>query len=76
MLAKIIADAPTVELVVYDGEADPKNIELLKKNAGDRKLNVITLDEVEKLGRENPKEAIRAQPDDVFCCMYTSGSSE
>lgn len=75
MLAKIIADAPTVELVVYDGEADPKNIELLKKNAGDRKLNVITLDEVEKLGRENPKEAIRAQPDDVFCCMYTSGST-
>jgi hypothetical protein len=51
---------------------------LLKKNAneGDRELKIVTLAEVEKLGRENPKESIRAQPDDIFCCMYTSGSSE
>jgi long-chain acyl-CoA synthetase len=77
-LAKIIKDTPTVRLVVYDGVADPAVLEDLKRNAGDRDggFKVVTLDEVEKLGRENPKEPIKADKDDVFCCMYTSGSSE
>jgi len=76
-LTKIIGETPTVRLVVYDGEADPKVLEDLKRNAGDREggFKVVTLDEVEKLGRENPKEPIKANKDDVFCCMYTSGST-
>jgi long-chain acyl-CoA synthetase len=31
---------------------------------------------VTKLGKANLKEARPAKPEDVYCCMYTSGSSE
>ncbi len=77
-LLKIIDEAPTVRLIVYDGEPDATVLEALKAKASSREngLNVVHLDEVEALGKENPVEPIQAKTDDVFCCMYTSGSSE
>ncbi|KOS19931.1 Long-chain-fatty-acid--CoA ligase 1 [Escovopsis weberi] len=38
-------------------------------------LNVLTYDELRKLGEENPIEANPAKPEDIYCIMYTSGST-
>jgi long-chain acyl-CoA synthetase len=73
-LAKIISKCETVRLIVYDGKADEKvKAEIEKTREG---LKVIHLDEVYALGKENPVECIKAKRDDIYCCMYTSGSSE
>jgi long-chain acyl-CoA synthetase len=73
-LAKIIGKCETVRLIVYDGKADEKvkaQIEQSREN-----LKVIHLDEVYRIGKETPVECIKAKRDDIYCCMYTSGSSE
>jgi len=73
-LAKIISKCETVRLIVYDGKADEKvKAEIEKTREG---LKVVHLDEVYDLGREKPVECIKAKRDDIYCCMYTSGSSE
>lgn len=73
-LDKIIAKCPSVKLVVYDGKAEGDVVSHLEKTR--EGLKVMHLDEIIKVGKEKPKEAIKATREDVYCCMYTSGSSE
>lgn len=73
-LGKIIGECPTVRLIVYDGKADAKVVEDIQKTR--EGLKVVHLDEVYAAGKENPVEAIKAKRDDIYCCMYTSGSSK
>lgn len=73
-LLKVIEKTETVKVIVYDGEADPKIIEDLKNVR--EGMKVVTLDEVVEIGKKNPVEAIKANREEVYCCMYTSGSSE
>ncbi|KAJ9110900.1 hypothetical protein QFC19_001409 [Naganishia cerealis] len=72
-LTKVIGDCPSVRLVVYDGAPSETVLSALRaKRDG---LRVIHIDEVEQLGAANPKQAVPANPDDVYCVMYTSGST-
>jgi long-chain acyl-CoA synthetase len=48
-------------------------IEEFKKNNPD--IRVVTYEELRKLGEENPVEANPAKPEDLYCIMYTSGST-
>lgn len=74
-LAKIIGKCPSVRLVMYDGKRAEESV--LKKFSDVREgINLIHIDDVREKGRANPKEAVPATRDDVYCCMYTSGSSE
>jgi long-chain acyl-CoA synthetase len=73
ILAKVIGDAPSVKVIVYDGEGDKSVID--KITSAREGIKVIHLDEVIKLGKAKPVEAIQAKREDVYCCMYTSGSS-
>lgn len=38
-------------------------------------LNVVSYEELRKLGKENPVEPNPAKGDDLYCVMYTSGST-
>ena len=73
-LAKVIGNCKTVKTIVYDGEPDQKVLDELR---GVREgLKLIHLDEVQKIGRGKMVEAKKVNRDDIYCCMYTSGSSE
>lgn len=48
-------------------------IEEFKKNNAD--LKVLTFDELRKLGEENMVEPVPASPTDIYCIMYTSGTT-
>lgn len=78
MLIKVISECPTVKLVVYDGKPEESLLDQLRniRGEGQDQIKVISLDEVEEIGKKEPVEAIKADPEDVYCCMYTSGSSE
>ncbi|KAJ9118583.1 hypothetical protein QFC22_003803 [Naganishia vaughanmartiniae] len=72
-LTKIIGECPSVQLVVYDGE--PTEASLAALRAAKEGLRVIHIDEVERMGKENMQPAIPAKSEDVYCVMYTSGST-
>lgn len=38
-------------------------------------LNVLTYEELRKLGEENPVDPVPAKGSDLYCIMYTSGST-
>jgi long-chain acyl-CoA synthetase len=73
-LSKIISKCETVRLIVYDGKADEKVKAAIEQTR--EGLKVVHLDEVYKLGQDTPVECIKAKKDDIYCCMYTSGSSK
>lgn len=73
-LSTILHKCPTVRTIVYDGK--PHDHLLDKVRSVREGIQLVHVDEVRKLGIEKPVEAIPANRDDVYCCMYTSGSSE
>jgi len=73
-LIKVIGKCPSVKLVVYDGKPEQKQLDELR--AVREGIQAIHIDEVEQMGKKNPVEARKAKREDVYCCMYTSGSSE
>ena len=76
VVAKVVADVPSLRLVIYDGTPKP---ELLDKIRGTREgIRVISLDEVRALGREKSKDTLAARlpkPETIACIMYTSGTT-
>lgn len=50
-----------------------REIEDFKSNNPD--LRVLTYEELRKLGEENMVDANPPKPDDLYCIMYTSGST-
>lgn len=73
-LSKIISKCPGVKVLVYDGKPDDKVIKQVTDVRDD--IKVIHMDEVRRIGREKMHEARKAERDDIYCCMYTSGSSK
>jgi long-chain acyl-CoA synthetase len=63
-----------VNLVIYDGKVNAEAAEAIEKTR--EGLKVVHIDDLRKTGEEHPHEALPASRDDVYCCMYTSGSSE
>jgi long-chain acyl-CoA synthetase len=53
--------------------AEGGEIDEFKKENPD--LNVLTWEELRKLGEENPVDPVPAKGEDLYCVMYTSGST-
>lgn len=65
-----------VKTVIINEEcifANGGEVEEFKKNNPD--LKVITYQELRKLGEENMVEPVPPKPEDLYCIMYTSGST-
>ncbi|TFK19544.1 long-chain-fatty-acid-CoA-ligase [Coprinopsis marcescibilis] len=75
-LLRVLAKTPTVKYIVFDGQPTESLINNLK---GVREsLEVYSLDDLRKLGREKPVDILesrRPKPETVACIMYTSGST-
>ncbi|KAF1799260.1 hypothetical protein FB192DRAFT_1395759 [Mucor lusitanicus] len=73
ILHKILAQCPTIDSVIYRGQAKPEHVDLLKSNAQIKHL--LSYEELEKLGQDNPVEVVKPSASDLCCIMYTSGST-
>lgn len=62
-------------VIVNDGTIFSKGGEVEKFKAEHPDLKVVTLEELRKLGEESPVEPNPAKPEDLYCIMYTSGST-
>lgn len=49
--------------------------EIAEFKTANPEFNVITFEELRKLGEENMVEPVPAKPTDLYCVMYTSGST-
>lgn len=63
----------TITTVIYKGEPKQADIDGLKKTFKD--LRIMSYEELDALGEQNPHEAVPPKADDLCCIMYTSGST-
>ncbi|RHZ70620.1 hypothetical protein Glove_269g28 [Diversispora epigaea] len=73
ILKNVADNIYTLEHVIYDGDLDESDKNDFK--TAHPKINLITLEELKQLGKENPLEDHPPKPQDYCCIMYTSGST-
>lgn len=73
-LAKVVADSK-IQHVIYNDNVKVKPEDIEKLKTAKKGLQVMALDELRKLGDDNPADPNPPTPEDLCCIMYTSGST-
>ncbi len=70
-----LKEAKEIKFVIYNTEhdANPQHIKLLGETHPD--VKVLSIDELIKLGTDNPVDPVPPASEDLCCIMYTSGST-
>lgn len=74
-LGQTLAEATDVQSVIYNQEGDVKQDMIDKLKSDFPRLSVMTVEDLRKLGEQNPVDPVPPQPEDLCCIMYTSGST-
>ncbi|GAQ43315.1 long-chain fatty acid-CoA ligase [Aspergillus tubingensis] len=74
-LANVLKDVKSIKHVIYNTDQEPKKEHLDRLKSEYDYLNVMSLEELRKLGEENPVDPVPPAPEDLCCIMYTSGST-
>jgi len=74
-LSNTLKDVESVKTVVYndDHELKPEDLNKLKKTH--EHLEILSFEELRKLGETNIVDPVPPKSDDLCCIMYTSGST-
>ncbi|ORX33945.1 hypothetical protein BD324DRAFT_637764 [Kockovaella imperatae] len=81
LVAKVIGRAERVKWVVYDASKrlDKGLIDTIRSTVESRHGRLVSISELEQLGTQNPVQredlGPKPTPEDLFCIMYTSGST-
>lgn len=70
-----LKEATEVCTIIYNTETPVKQEDIEKLKSTHEKLKIISIDDLLKLGEENPVEPNPAGPEDLCGIMYTSGST-
>jgi long-chain acyl-CoA synthetase len=67
--------APDIKFVIWNSglTANATDISTLKQLHP--QLKILSLDELQEVGCNNPNEVVKPKEDDLCCIMYTSGST-
>ena len=70
-----LKEAKDIKYVIWNSQNDIKqeNIDSLKKAHED--IQILSFEELRKLGEDNPVDPVPPTPEDLCCIMYTSGST-
>lgn len=74
-LISVLPDVKSIQYVVYNTDQEPKQADLDKLKTDFPHLTVLSIEDLRKLGEENPVAAVPPSPEDLCCIMYTSGST-
>lgn len=78
LLTKLInplKEAKSIQYVIYNSDSEVKEADIAKLKEAHSHLQVMSVEELRKLGEENMVESTPAKPEDLCCIMYTSGST-
>jgi long-chain acyl-CoA synthetase len=76
VVAKVIAEVPSLRVVIYDGQ--PPESVISKIKSAREGVTVHSIDALRELGRSEPVEIAESRlptNEDVACIMYTSGTT-
>lgn len=74
-LANVLKDAQSIKFVIYNTDTEAKQEDLDNLKARFNYLTILSIEDLRKLGEENPVDPVPPTPDDLCCIMYTSGST-
>ncbi len=74
-LTNVLKDATEIRHVIWNDQNQVKQEHIDKLKAAYPHINILSFEELRKLGEENPVEAVPPKPEDLCCIMYTSGST-
>jgi long-subunit acyl-CoA synthetase (AMP-forming) len=72
-LHSILSECPSIDSVIYRGEAKPEHVTLLKSHTQIK--HIVSYEELLKLGQDHPVDVVKPLANDLCCIMYTSGST-
>ena len=70
-----LQEAKDIKIIIYNSDSEVKKDVLEKLKSTYTYLNILSFEELRKLGESNPVEPVPPQPEDLCCIMYTSGST-
>ncbi|KUI53773.1 Long-chain-fatty-acid--CoA ligase 1 [Cytospora mali] len=74
-LANVLKDATEIKHVIWNSQNELKKEHVEKLKEAYPNVEVISFDELRKLGEENPVDPVPPEAEDLCCIMYTSGST-
>lgn len=74
-LIEPLKEASKVRFVIYNTDAPVEQEHIDKLKSTHERLRILSIDDLVKLGEENPVEPDPAGPEDLCGIMYTSGST-
>lgn len=74
-LTSIMNDAKSIQYVIYNTDQEVSKEDLDKLQADFPHLTILSLEDLRKLGEENPVDPVPPTPESLCCIMYTSGST-
>ncbi|KAK5453371.1 long-chain fatty acid-CoA ligase [Exophiala xenobiotica] len=75
VLTKVLTDAVNLKTIIYNTEPELKDADLQKLKSEHPNIKAISIEELRKLGADNPVDPVPPTPEDLACIMYTSGST-
>lgn len=70
-----LKEATEIKFVIYNTEHDVNPAHITRLNEAHPSVRIVSIDELVKLGEENPVDPVPPTPEDLCCIMYTSGST-
>ncbi|XHG03301.1 hypothetical protein AWENTII_006614 [Aspergillus wentii] len=74
-LGNVLKDVKSIKHVIWNTDQEPKQADLDKLKADFDYLNIMSIEDLRKLGEENPVDPVPPSAEDLCCIMYTSGST-
>lgn len=74
-LGHVLNDAKSIKFVIYNTDHEVNQADLDKLKADYPHLSVMSLEDLRKMGEENPVDPVPPASESLCCIMYTSGST-
>lgn len=74
-LVNPLTEAKDIKYVIWNSQNDVKQADVDKLKQAHAHLEILSFEDLRKLGESNPVDAVPPTPEDLCCIMYTSGST-
>jgi long-chain acyl-CoA synthetase len=71
----VLKDVEDIKHIIYDTETEVEQEEIDRLKSDFGYLNIMSFEELRKLGENNPVDPVPPSPEDLCCVMYTSGTT-
>ncbi|KAK2013064.1 AMP-binding enzyme [Colletotrichum eremochloae] len=74
-LVNVLQDAKDIRFVIWNNQNQIQQAHVDQLKSAHPEIQILSIEELRKLGEENPVDAVPPTTDDLCCIMYTSGST-